>query len=44
MVALNYQIIIDLIANGVKNIHLYTMNKPDIAATIMSNLSEIINK
>lgn len=36
--------IIDLIANGVKNIHLYTMNKPDIAATIMSNLSEIINK
>ena len=36
--------IIDLIANGVKNIHLYTMNKPDIAATIMSNLSEIISQ
>ena len=33
--------IIDLVANGVKNIHLYTMNKPDIAGKIMSNLSEI---
>lgn len=34
--------IIDLIANGVKGIHLYTMNKPDVAAGIMSNLSYII--
>lgn len=34
--------IIDLLANGVKNIHIYTMNKPDVAAAIMSNLSEII--
>ncbi|MDR1665050.1 MAG: methylenetetrahydrofolate reductase [Clostridiales bacterium] len=33
--------IIDLIANGVKNIHIYTMNKPDIAGKIMDNLSEI---
>jgi len=33
--------IIDLIANDVRNIHIYTMNKPDIAATIMNNLSEI---
>ncbi|MCL2487501.1 MAG: methylenetetrahydrofolate reductase [Oscillospiraceae bacterium] len=33
--------IIDLIANGVNNIHIYTMNKPDIAGRIMSNLSEI---
>jgi methylenetetrahydrofolate reductase (NADPH) len=33
--------IIDLIANGVSNIHIYTMNKPDIAGRIMSNLSEI---
>ncbi len=34
--------IIDLIANGVKGIHLYTMNKPDVAASIMSNLSYIV--
>lgn len=34
--------IIDLLANGVKNIHIYSMNKPDVAAAIMSNLSEII--
>lgn len=33
--------IIDLIANGVNNIHIYTMNKPDIAGQIMKNLSEI---
>lgn len=35
--------IIDLLANGVKNIHIYTMNRPDVAAAIMNNLSEIIN-
>ena len=34
--------IIDLLANGVKNIHVYTMNKPDIAAKIQENLSEIL--
>lgn len=34
--------IIDLICNGVNHIHIYTMNKPDIAAEIMGNLSEII--
>jgi methylenetetrahydrofolate reductase (NADPH) len=34
--------IIDLICNGVNNIHIYTMNKPDVAAEIMGNLSEII--
>lgn len=33
--------IIDLIANGVNNIHIYTMNKPDIAGQILANLSEI---
>jgi len=33
--------IIDLIANGVGNIHIYTMNKPGIAGSIMGNLSEI---
>ncbi|MEG0154244.1 MAG: methylenetetrahydrofolate reductase [NAD(P)H] [Lachnospiraceae bacterium] len=34
--------IVDLIANGVKNIHVYSMNKPEVAAAIMANLSEII--
>jgi len=33
--------IIDLIANDVRHIHIYTMNKPDIAGRIMQNLSEI---
>ena len=34
--------IIDLLANGVNNIHIYSMNKPEIAIAIMNNLSEII--
>lgn len=34
--------IIDLIANGIRNIHIYSMNKPEIATAIMTNLSEII--
>jgi len=35
--------IIDLIANGVNHIHIYTMNKPDVAAKIQENLSEIVS-
>ena len=34
--------IIDLIANGVNNIHIYAMNKPDVASAILTNISEII--
>lgn len=34
--------IIDLIANGVQGIHVYSMNKPDVAAKIKENLSEIL--
>ncbi|RGH40444.1 MULTISPECIES: methylenetetrahydrofolate reductase [NAD(P)H] [Clostridia] len=34
--------IIDLLANGVKNIHVYSMNKPEVAAKIIENLSEVI--
>lgn len=33
--------IIDLIANGVNHVHIYTMNKPDVAGEIFENLSEI---
>ena len=34
--------IVDLIANGFTNFHIYTMNKPDIIGGIRSSLSEII--
>jgi len=34
--------IIDLYANGFNAVHVYSMNKPDVAATIQNNISEII--
>ncbi len=34
--------IIDLYANGVKAVHVYSMNKPAVAAAIRANLSEIV--
>ena len=34
--------IIDLIANGVNAIHVYSMNKPEVAARIHDSLSEIL--
>ncbi|MBS6644804.1 MAG: methylenetetrahydrofolate reductase [NAD(P)H] [Clostridiaceae bacterium] len=34
--------IIDLIANGVNGIHVYSMNKPEVAARIKESLSEIL--
>ena len=36
--------IIDLYANGIPNVHVYSMNKPDVAAKIQDNLSDIIKK
>lgn len=33
--------IIDLIANGVRHVHIYSMNRPDVAGAIMDNLSDI---
>ena len=36
--------IIDLYANGITNVHVYSMNKPDVAEKIQNNLSSIINK
>lgn len=36
--------IIDLMANGINDIHIYTMNKPDVASQIMNGLSHIINE
>ena len=35
--------IIDLYANGIKLVHVYSMNKPDVAEKILLNLSEIID-
>ena len=36
--------IIDLYANGITNVHVYSMNKPDVAEHIMANLSDILGK
>lgn len=36
--------IIDLYANGIRFVHVYSMNKPKVAEDIMGNLSEIITK
>ena len=36
--------IIDLFANGVTNVHVYSMNKPDVARAIQANLSDIVGK
>ena len=35
--------IIDLFANGINAVHVYSMNKPDVAAAIRRNLSEILS-
>jgi methylenetetrahydrofolate reductase (NADPH) len=34
--------IIDLYANGVNAVHLYTMNRPEVAEGIMANLKGIV--
>ena len=34
--------IIDLFANGISNVHIYSMNKPDVAKKILENLSDIL--
>lgn len=36
--------IIDLFANGITNVHVYSMNKPDVAAAILHNLSDILGR
>ena len=36
--------IIDLYANGITNVHVYSMNKPDVAISILNNLSDILGK
>ena len=34
--------VIDLYANGIKAVHIYSMNKPEVARAIKSNLAGII--
>ena len=34
--------IVDLYANGINAVHVYSMNKPDVAEKIQSNLKDII--
>ncbi len=34
--------IIDLFANGISHVHVYSMNKPDVAEAILGNLSHIL--
>ncbi len=34
--------IIDLFANGIQNVHVYSMNKPEVAEAIQRNLSDIL--
>ncbi len=34
--------IIDLYANGIQNVHVYSMNKPEVAKAILDNVSEIL--
>ena len=36
--------IIDLFANNITNVHVYSMNKPDVAEQIQRNLSDMIGK
>ena len=36
--------IVDLFANGIRAVHVYSMNKPDVARKIQSNLSDILGK
>ncbi len=36
--------VIDLFANGINHIHIYSMNKPHVAKTILMNLSDILGK
>ena len=36
--------IIDLYANGITNVHVYSMNSPDVARSIYNNLSDILGK
>jgi len=35
--------IVDLLSNGIRHIHIYTMNKPDVAAEILKEIQEVLS-
>lgn len=35
---------VDLVANGVRGVHVYTMNKPDVPPGIAENLSKVLGR
>ncbi len=35
---------VDLVANGIRGVHVYTMNKPDVAAALLENLSRVLDR
>ena len=36
--------IIDLFSNGIRHVHIYTMNKPEVAAAIQTHLSQMLGR
>ncbi len=36
--------IVDMVSNGIKGIHIYTMNKPDVAQSILTSLSSVFGR
>ena len=36
--------IVDMVSNGIKGIHVYTMNKPDVAKSILNSLSAVLGR
>ncbi len=36
--------IVDLFANGIRHVHVYTMNKPEVAAAILGNLEPMLGR
>ena len=45
-IGINYaaQQMIDLITNGVDGIHIYTMNRPEIAESIFRNIPNVLKE
>ena len=35
---------VDMVSNGIKGIHVYTMNKPDVAKSILNSLSAVLGR
>lgn len=36
--------IVDMVSNGIKGIHVYSMNKPDVAKSILNSLSAVLGR